>query len=50
VRSDPTHFVVVPGHEIEDVEEVLEKNEAYAILRKHPGTPERVARETDPRR
>jgi len=49
VRSDPTQFVVVPGHEIEDVEEVLERHDAYAILRKLPGTPERVARDTDPR-
>lgn len=49
VRSDPTLFVAVPGHEIEDVEDVVERTERYVILRKHPGTPERVARETDPR-
>jgi 5-bromo-4-chloroindolyl phosphate hydrolysis protein len=49
VRSDPTHFVVVPGHELPEVEDVIEQTERYAILRKHPGTPARVARETDPR-
>jgi len=49
VRSDPAQFVVVPGHEIPDVEDVLEETERYAVLRKRPGTPERVARETDPR-
>jgi hypothetical protein len=47
VRADPTQFVVVPGHELEDVEQVIEQNDAYAIVRKRPGTPEQVARETD---
>jgi len=49
VRSEATQFVVVPGHEIPDVEAVIEQTDGYAILRKRPGTPERVARETDPR-
>jgi hypothetical protein len=49
VRSDPTQFVVVPGHEMPDVEDVVEETATYAILRKHPGTPEELARATDPR-
>ena len=49
VRADPAQFVIVPGHEIPDVEDVLETTQRFAILRKRPGTPERVARETDPR-
>jgi hypothetical protein len=49
VRSDPTRFVVVPGHEITDVEEVVERTERYAVIRKHPETWE-IVEETDPRR
>ena len=49
IRSDPTLFIIRPGHEIPDVEDVLETTQRFAILRKRPGTPERVARETDPR-
>jgi hypothetical protein len=49
IRSDPTFFVVLPGHAIEDVEEVIERQDAYDVVRKHPGEPEQVARETDTR-
>jgi hypothetical protein len=49
VRSDPTLFVIVPGHEVGDVEDVVEENETFHVVRKHPGEPERLARETDPR-
>ena len=49
VRADPTFFVVVPGHEIPDVETVVEEHSAFHIIRKDPGGPAEVARETDPR-
>jgi hypothetical protein len=49
VRSDPIRFVIVPGHEIEDVEDVVERTDRYAVVRKHPETWE-VAERTDPRR
>jgi hypothetical protein len=49
VRSDPTRFVVVPGHEIEDVEDVVERTDRYAVVRKHPETWE-IAQQTNPRR
>jgi len=49
LRSDPTHFAVRPGHEIQQVEHVIEENDAYVVVRKDPGLPERVARVTDPR-
>lgn len=48
VRADPTHFIVVSGHESPDVEEVVERHEQYDIVRKHPGEAE-IAIETDPR-
>src|SRR3954451_9748646 len=49
VRSEPTHFVVVPGHELPDVEEVVDRADGYNILRKNPGGPAELARDTDPR-
>lgn len=49
VRSDPALFVVVPGHELEDVEFVVERTPTFNVIRKNPGEPERIARETDPR-
>jgi hypothetical protein len=49
VRAEPTHFAVYPGHEIPDVEEVLEKRDGYDIVRKREGQPAEAAKETDPR-
>jgi hypothetical protein len=49
VRSDPTLFVVVPGHEIPDVETVVEEQSGFNVIRKDPGGPAEVARNTDPR-
>jgi hypothetical protein len=49
LRRDPVLFAVVPGHEIPDVEDVLARTEAYAVVRKRPGDPAKVAAQTDPR-
>lgn len=49
VRADSALFIVVPGHEIPDVEDVVERNDGWVVVRKHPGEPERIAAETDPR-
>jgi hypothetical protein len=49
VRSDPALFVVVPGHEIPDVETVVEQHADFNVIRKDPGGPEEIARATDPR-
>jgi hypothetical protein len=49
VREEPTHFVVVPGHELPGVESVIETGDGFAVVRKHEGLPADVARETDPR-
>jgi hypothetical protein len=49
VRSDSSLFMVVPGHEIADVEDVVERpSDRYVIVRKHEEEAE-VALETDPR-
>ena len=48
VRSDPLLFAVVPGHELLDVEDVVERTDRYAIVRKHRESADLV-KETDPR-
>lgn len=49
VRADPTLFLIVPGHDVPDVEEVVEQNGTYDVVRKLPGGPAEVAEATDPR-
>ena len=49
VRADPTHFAVLPGHEIPDVEEVVARNEGFMVVRKKAGTAAALAIELDPR-
>jgi hypothetical protein len=49
VRTEATLFLVAPGHENLDIEDVVEEHDNYRIVRKHPGVPERVAEQTDPR-
>ena len=48
VRAVATHFLVVPGHVIPEVEVVVSENERFAVVEKRPGT-DAIARETDPR-
>ena len=48
VRSDALTFLVVPGHQVPDVEDVVGLNERFATVRKHPESADRV-RATDPR-
>src|SRR5919201_6253566 len=49
VRADPTLFMIKPGHEHDDLEEVVERHEGYDIVRKVAGDAEQMARELDPR-
>jgi hypothetical protein len=49
VRRDARRFAVVPGHEIEDVEDVVERHDRYFVIQKHAETWEIVER-ADPRR
>jgi hypothetical protein len=50
LRSDPHLFAVYPGHEIPDVERLVDKRKGYDVVVKHHGVPEVVAEQTDPRR
>ena len=47
VRADASCFVVKPGHELDDVERVVERTERFAVVRKHPEEAQ-IANETDP--
>jgi hypothetical protein len=49
LRSDSHRFAVSPGHEIPDVEKVVDKRGGYDVVEKHTGIPEAVAEQTDPR-
>ncbi len=46
LRDDPALFAIARGHEAPDVEDVVEQNDAYDVVRKRPGRPEQIARET----
>jgi hypothetical protein len=49
VRSDPTLFILVPGHEDASSEAVVEEDQGdYLVVRKHPGGPADLAAETAP--
>jgi hypothetical protein len=48
VRSDPTLFVVAPGHDRPEIEEVFDRTDAYQIVRKRGGAA-RLAVSDDPR-
>jgi hypothetical protein len=45
IHADPAQFVVVPGHEEPSVEDVVEHDEGYAVVRKKEGGPAELAAE-----
>jgi hypothetical protein len=49
VRSEPIHFAIANGHEVVDVERVVEKNDRFSVVEKFAGEAGRIAVETDPR-
>jgi hypothetical protein len=48
IRREPTHFFVLPGHEMPEVENVVERHDAYLVVEKHAET-EQQAAGADPR-
>jgi hypothetical protein len=48
VRADPTHFVLLPGHEMPEVEVVQSENERFIVVEKT--VEETQLEQTDPRR
>jgi hypothetical protein len=49
LRTNPRLFAVVPGHEIDNLEEVVEHRDGYDVILKNEGEPARIAEQTDPR-
>jgi hypothetical protein len=49
VRRNPLHFLIKPGHEFNEVEEVIEQTDRYWVVEKDSGVPAAIAQETDPR-
>ncbi|MBD0290304.1 MAG: hypothetical protein ICV74_03530 [Thermoleophilia bacterium] len=49
VRANAARFFVVRGHEIADVETVVDENDRFAVVEKHAGFPTNLAVERDPR-
>jgi len=49
VRAASDHFVVVPGHEIPDVETVIEVHDDWVMIEKDPEV-QAIVERTDPRR
>jgi hypothetical protein len=49
VRSDSATFAIVKGHEIPDVEEIVEQRKGYDVVRKTAPEAEEAAEKTDPR-
>jgi hypothetical protein len=50
LRSEPTHFGVIPGHELPDVERVVEQHEHYFVVEKEGEALRQQAEVADPRR
>jgi hypothetical protein len=50
LRSDASHFAVVPGHQIPDVEEVITNEGTYLIVEKCAPDARKLAEQTDPTR
>jgi hypothetical protein len=48
VREHPRRFLVVPGHELEAVENVVERHDMYLVVEKH-GQAGAAAQQSDPR-
>lgn len=50
VRSDGTHFLLVPGHELDEFERVVKRLDSKsAIVEKFHGAVARITRRLDPR-
>ena len=49
VRSNSSHFIVVPGHDVRDVETVIESHDEWVLVEKEQEVRE-IVEEGDPRR
>jgi hypothetical protein len=50
VRANPRRFAMVAGHEIDEVEEVVDRRDRYIVVEKRGRPESEVVEHTDPRR
>jgi nitric oxide reductase activation protein len=50
VRAHGTHFAIALDHESPELDLMVSEQQGFAIVRKLPGLPARLANESDPRR
>jgi hypothetical protein len=50
IRANPRRFAVVSGHELPDVETVVESHDRYLVVEKGDGLEAEIVERTDPRR
>jgi hypothetical protein len=50
VRANPRRFAVTAGHELEDVEKVVERRDRYLVVEKAGDVEAEIVEHTDPRR
>lgn len=48
LRANPLRFVVLPGHQVPEIEEVVEEHPSYLFIKKQ-GPEASIALESDPR-
>jgi hypothetical protein len=49
IRAEPTHFEVLPDHELPEIETVIPRFPTYFVVEKGSKDAREVARDTDPR-
>jgi hypothetical protein len=49
VRARGTWFLIVPGHDLPEAENVVEEHDGFHIVQKHDGVPAAIAIDADPR-
>lgn len=49
IRAESTRFAVVPGHELPEVETVVERHPTYVVVEKRDPDAQKIVREADPR-
>jgi hypothetical protein len=49
IRAESTRFAVIPGHQLPEVERVVERHPTYVVVEKGDAEAQEIARETDPR-
>ena len=49
VRENPTRFILLPGHENESIEQIVERSPRYRVVEKVNGTIAAIVSRLDPR-